>query len=429
MLLRAACWCVLLLAAGSAHAQSVLSLEQALSHARAHAPELAQAKTSVAAAEARADIARSPLLPQLSGSMGYTRSTFNSSVETAAAAARSRDSLDTRGQWSAGLRVSQLVYDFGQTRNGLRAAQASARAQVENARGTARDVEYGVRGAFLDAAAARALVQVAQETLDNQLRHQAQIQGFVEVGTRPQIDLAQARTDVANARLGLVRAQNTYAVAKRQLERAMGFAPAGDYDVSDELPQPEADEAAGIERLLQIAEQTRPEFAALSQQLRAQEFSVSAAQAGSAPAIDVVGNMEESGPDVDALAFNAGVGVSLSWPIFSGGVTGARVREARAELAGLQVQREILRKDTRLALEQAVLSLRAAEESVAIAQEVVVNARERLRLAEGRYAAGVGNIIELGDAQLVLSEAESQRVGATYDVGQARLQLRRGLGR
>jgi outer membrane protein len=420
---------LLLMAAGGARAQEVLTLEVALQHARAHAPELRQVATTVEAARARVEIARAPLLPQLSGSVGYSRHTFNSAAAADGGGAASRYSLDTRGQFGVSLRASQLLYDFGQSRSNLRAAEASAQAQVADARGTVLDVEHGVRGSFLDAAATKALVQVAQEGLDNQLRHLAQIQGFVEVGTRPAIDLAQSRTEVANAKLTLVRAQNSYAVAKSQLERAMGYTPARDYDVSVEVPEAEPQESVGLDLLLQQAERARPEFAALQFQVRAQELTVSASEAGHAPSIDLVGDVEEGGPEIDELAFNAGLGVNLSWPIFSGGATSARVREARATLAGLRIQREVLRKDTRQELEQALLSLKAALEAFEIAGEVVVNARERLALAEGRYSAGVGNVIELGDAQLVLSTAQSQRVGAAYEVGRARLELRRGLGR
>jgi outer membrane protein len=436
---------------GVANAQSILTLEQALEHAKKHAPELAQAKTTVEAAEARVDIARAPRLPQVNGSVTYQRSTFNSSggggiatttttgvgatdtTTTTAAAlggggSRSRFSFDTRDQFNATVRATQLLYDFGQTSDNLRAAQASARVQVENARGTALDVDHAVRDAFMTAAANRALVQVQQESLDNQLRHLAQIQGFVQVGTRPAIDLAQSRTEVANARLSLLRAQNNYAVAKTQLERAMGYDP-GDYDVSSEVPDPEPEENTGLDKLIEQAEQNRPEFAALQYQQRAQELALSADRAGYAPSLSLTGNVSEAGSEIDQLALNFGAGVTLSWPIYQGGVVSARVREARATLAGVHIQRELLRKDTRRELEQALLSLKAAQAALEIADEVVENAKERLRLAEGRYSAGVGNVIELGDAQLVLSNAQAQRVSATYELGQARLQLRIGLGK
>jgi outer membrane protein len=444
-----------LLAAGVARAQTILTLEAALEHSRTHAPELAQAQTTIDAARARIDIARSPRLPQVTGTVGYQRSTFNGSFSsgglnstttgagatgvdttttmtgvttTSGGTSRSRFSLDMRNQWNATVRASQLLYDFGQSGDSLRAAQSSERAQVENAHVTALDVDHAVRDAFMTAAANKALVQVAQESLDNQARHLAQIQGFVTVGTRPAIDLAQSRTEVANAKLTLVRAVNNYAVAKTQLERAMGIDP-GEYDVSSQLPEPEPEENAGLDKLVDQAEQTRPEFAALQYQERAQEYSLSANKAAYAPSLALTGTVSEAGSELDALALNYGAGVTLSWPIYQGGVVDARVREAAANLKGLRIERELLRKDTRRELEQALLSLHAAQAALEIADEVVANAKERLRLAEGRYSAGVGNVIELGDAQLVLSSAQSQRVSATYELGQARLQLRIGLGR
>lgn len=438
---------LLLCASQQARAQTVLTLEAALEHSRAHAPELAQAQTSIAASRARIDIARSPRLPQVTGSVTVQRSTYNgggssglggASTSTAmtdaqtgavAVTTNTHSRFDMRNQFNASVRATQLLWDFGQSKDNLRAAEASARAQEQNARATALDVDHAVRSAFLDAAAARALVQVSEEALANQSRHLAQIQGFVQVGTRPAIDLAQSRTEVANAKLSLLRATTSYAVAKTQLERAMGYAPAGEYEVSSQVPDPEPEEDTALDPLIDQAEKTRPEFAALQYQLRAQELTLSADQSGYAPSLQLQVNGSEAGSQLDSLAWNVGAGVTLSWPIFQGGIVEARVRESRATLAGLQIQRELLRKDTRRELEQALLSLKAAQNALEIADEVVTNAKERLRLAEGRYAAGVGNVIELGDAQLVLSNAQSQRVSATYELGQARLQLRVGLGR
>jgi outer membrane protein len=423
----------MLLPAALVRAQSappVLTLAAAVDTARARAPENGQARASLDAARARVEAARSPLLPQVTGTLGYERSTFNGGLAVNAdGAARSRNSLETRDQWSAALRASQLVYDFGQTRDSFNAAKANAHAERHNVRASWLAIEYSVRSTYLDAAAARAQIGVARESLDNQQRHLDQIQGFVEVGTRPAIDLAQGRTDVANARLALLRAESEYAIAKTRLERAMGHKPLADYDVSETLPEAEPDESAGVEQLLAQAEKNRPEFAALDQQLRAAGFNVSANQGAYGPSLGVQADVAEAGRQLDELAFNMGAGVTLSWPIFQGGLTDARVDEARAQLAGLRSQRESLLADARQELQQALLSLTAAQSATEIAQEVVVNAVDRLSLAEGRYAAGVGSIIELADAQLVLSTARSARVSADYEVAQARAALRRALGR
>ena len=94
-----------------------------------------------------------------------------------------------------------------------------------------------VRTAFFQARAQKALIDVAKDTLANQQRHLAQVQGFVDAGARPEIDLAQARTDVANAQVQLINSENGYATAKAQLNQAMGVPQPTDYDVAnDELP-------------------------------------------------------------------------------------------------------------------------------------------------------------------------------------------------
>jgi len=87
------------------------------------------------------------------------------------------------------------------------------------------------------------------------------------------------------------------------------------------------------------------------------------------------------------------------------------------------------RQQIRLELEQARLGIRAAQALGAASEDALINARDRLRLAEGRYQAGVGNIIELGDAQLAQTAAAAQRVQADYQLFTARAQLLKALGR
>ena len=87
------------------------------------------------------------------------------------------------------------------------------------------------------------------------------------------------------------------------------------------------------------------------------------------------------------------------------------------------------RQQIRLEAEQARLAVRAAKSALAAADEALTNAKERLRLAEGRYQTGVGNIIELGDAQVALTTAAAQRVQAEFDLATARAQLLHVVGR
>jgi outer membrane protein len=78
---------------------------------------------------------------------------------------------------------------------------------------------------------------------------------------------------------------------------------------------------------------------------------------------------------------------------------------------------------------QASLSLRAAKETRRAAEDALGNAKLRLKLAEGRYATGVGSIIELSDAQVALTNAEAQLVQARFNLSTARANLLAAMGR
>ena len=205
----------------------VLTLAEALKTAQARQPQLHQARAVAEAAHARADEARAGLLPQVGGTASYQRTTANFILRPGAVPQNLANMMTgstgrTFDFWNFGLTASQLLYDSQQTIDAFRAANELARAQRDSEHAAMLTVELAVRAGFYNARANKALVQVAQEQLVNQERHLAQIQGFVTVGTRPEIDLAQARTDRANAQLTLINAENNYAVARAQLNQTMG---------------------------------------------------------------------------------------------------------------------------------------------------------------------------------------------------------------
>jgi outer membrane protein len=73
--------------------------------------------------------------------------------------------------------------------------------------------------------------------------------------------------------------------------------------------------------------------------------------------------------------------------------------------------------------------VRAAREALVASGQALAGAQARLKMADGRYAAGVGSIIELSDAELGAANAGAQRVAADYALATARAALVLALGR
>jgi outer membrane protein TolC len=116
------------------------------------------------------------------------------------------------------------------------------------------------------------------------------------------------------------------------------------------------------------------------------------------------------------------VTLAANLPIFDGGTTAAKVAQARSDLRSAQAGREQLRQGIALDVRQAYLSVREAQARLEATAKSVEEAREAVRLAEARYAAGVGTSVEVTDAVAAFTGASTNNVTAIYD---ARISLAR----
>jgi len=419
-----------------------LSLSRAEALALQHQPNVAVAAGQTEASEGRVEEARSGYLPQAALTGAYQRTTGNFASRpgglpsTAIDPATGMSIVKATSTWSSqtynyfnfGASASQLLYDFGQTNGKWHAAQASRDASRENERTVRVQTLFGVRRAYLQARAQAELLGVAEDTVKNQEKHVNQTQGFVRAGIRPDIDLATVRTELANAKVQLVMANNNLLLARATLNQTMGIPGTTRYDLADDDLSPIDGEDRSIDELVNQAVKSRPELANLADQRRAQELTVQALKGGYGPALGATAGATEAGTQLDNMVPNWYVGLSLAWPILQGGLTRGQVREANGTLRTLTASEQALLLQIRIDVETAQLAVMAAKSTISAAEEALANARDQLRLAERRYETGLGSAIELGDAQVAATAAAAQEVTARFSLGTARAQLLAALG-
>jgi len=434
-----------LLATAKSTGRPVLALEAAEQTGLEHQPNIRQARQATAAAVGRVAEARSGYLPQVTGTASWllganktgapcpgtsvpTPVTGFPASATPVIVPITSPGSSPCSEYTAQLAASQLIYDFGQTTGKWKSADRSVES-LEASEVTAKNqILFNVRSAFFTARADRALIGVQAETLANQQKHLVQTEGFVRAGTQPEISLAQTRTDLANAKVALIQAENNYDIARAQLNLAMGVTTNVDYDVADRgLGELEGEDAPS-EELVRRALQARPELASLVKQHEADVLTIRSIRGAYGPTIAGVGAAGLYGGNISTLTTGWDIGLTLTWPILLGGLTQGQIREAQGNLGVVDAQLEAERLQVRLDVEQAWLSIRSAKVSIGATEEALVNARELLRLAEASYAQGVGNIIQLGDAQVAVTAAGAQRVQADFNLSIARAQILLALG-
>jgi outer membrane protein len=421
-------------------ATAILRLADAIEIGLKNQPTVKQAHAQTMAAQARADQAGAPLLPQLTLAASYQRR-YGSAITTTGVAAGGittpggvptnvASTTDKSGidVFTVGGSATQLIWDFNQVRGRARAADRLAMSAEEQERVAAYVTAANIRRNFFFAREQKALIRVASDTRDNVQHHLEQTRGFVNVGLQPDIALARAETDLANADVALVNAENNYAIARASLASSIGDPAAAALEIADDEIDAVEGEELPAETLVARAITGRPEVRALDRQKESLDLTIRALRGGYGPSLTASAGASESGTALDRLGPAWNVGVSLAWPVFQGGLTRAQVSEAEATAMATLAQLEAQRLQIRVDVQQAALSLRAAKLSQAATQRAIVSARDQLRLAQGRFAQGVGNAIELGDAQVAMTNAETQLVQARFNLSTARANLLAAMG-
>ena len=412
-----------------------LSLDEAIAIALETQPLIQARLSDYLAAAYRVDQAFSPLLPQLGASVTLART--QSAQQSSGLRVGTGGLIVSTGQprtvttirdpaenTRAVVSLSQVLFDFGKTFASTDAARRLAEQAQENVELQRQLITLAVKESFININFARRLIRVQEQALERADLNLRSARGFFEVGTRPKSDVARAEVDVANARLDLIRARNAEQVARVGLNTAMGIAADAPTDVQDNLVYEETTVNRG--QLLGEALAQRPEY-------KQARLRVSEAEARMRRAF------RDFFPDVTANAFYGGtrtdlneiweVGVALSWTIFDGGNRIARFRETKASVESAQATVRSTELDIAREVEQAQLIVNEGRERIAAAQVAVASAQENFRLAQGRFDAGVGTILELTDAQLFLTQAQNTEAQALADYRIAVARLERAIGR
>jgi outer membrane protein len=425
-------------AADSPEEAGTLTIERALELARANLPALRQARAQADQAMGLRDEARATWYPTVTLSLGYKRTTGNIASTpglTLVGEGLPAPTATTYDYFTNSVAASQLLWDFGQTPNKSATADESARAQAENEQTMLLQAELAVRTAFFTAAAQRALVAVAETNFQNTETHLAEARAFVKEGTQPEIALATAEASRANALVQLITTRNAYATAKTKLNQSMGIGLGGSiaFEVQTDPIAPVAGEDAPLETLVADALARRPEVASLEAQRRSAEANVRANRDVWFPTLSAVAGATLNGTSLGATSWfgltpNFNAGLVLGWSLNVGPLVPAQVRVARAQLAAAQAQIDTLRLQVRTDVETAQLAVQAAREAVLAAAQGREAANTQLALANGRFATGVGNAVEISDAQLAADQAGAQAVQAQLNLDVARSQLVSALG-
>ncbi len=414
--------CLLFLIGGQAAGQESLTITQCIELALKNHPFIRSASGAALAAGSRVTQSSATYFPQIQASTGYSENHAQGAFG---------DSI-TKG-YSTTLSVNQLIYDFGRTSGLHEAARAGYQAAEFDKTRIVQETVLKVKQAYFSLLRSQKLVIVAQKTLEQGEAHLKQAQAFFSAGSKPRFDVTRAEVEVNSAKLGLLNAQNNLRLSMISLDNAMGIDPSTTLTIED-VPAV-ALAVPTLEDAQKEALARRPDMAKAEADSRAARAQVKAAEGGFFPNLSASGSYTwANGTSEYGTMFKGDLGnswtaaLTLSLPLFEGGVTRGRVGEAAANQMISESQRDGLRQNILLEVNQAYASYENAAERTNVMESSLKKAKENLDIAQGRYQAGVGAYIEVTDAQVSEVTAETDFLQAQYDVQVAVAALQKAMG-
>lgn len=420
-------------------APALSSLRQAVQTALRNNPQLQSASDSAAAAAARLDQSKAAWYPRVDFSEGFTRGNnpvyvFGTLLAQRRFTAQDFDlaRLNTPtplSNFQTQLGGEMLLFDSGKRHHGIQGAK-KAKSAAEFEREQARqDLILRVVRAYYGAIVAREEQAASSQALRAAEASQQTAEHLQKAGLIVESDWLSAKVFTARMKDREIRANNAVELARLELARELGVAPATIPDITAELKEPTAISEKAAEEWEKSALEERPALQAAKLAGEAAANAKKSAKAEFGPKLGVFAGYER-----DAVSFagsggtNWTAGARLEFNIFSGGAQKARLAEAQANENQAKHDFEWLKSGVLLEVRQAYLNVLAAEQRAAAARDSADQAQESLRILQNRYQAGLTTITELLRAQSAQLDARTAYLSAVHDWRVAEAELDRAAG-
>ncbi len=390
----------------SAFGQDVATLTEsdAVKMALAHHPSLIAAQAEANMASSRTIAIQSEGKLQLSAN---GQATFSTMGNVLAAPVIPQALLQSQGRASLGINGTAMlpIYTGGRIQSNINSGQFTANAAKQDVAMVRTQVAYNARVRFSDWVQALAMHNIANDTLTAQTKNTQVIQQLFDVGKVPRFDLLRAQAEMANAQQLVTNSQADVNVARAMLAQALGVK----VDTISTTPFNE-DTPVNIEKSLETALKKRPDLLASGYSVNSAKAALSALNANYRPQVYAVGMVDATAPRNMNKSAGFTIGLIAGMPILDGGRRKAETNEAEQAIIKANANRDVVELQVRADVASAEARVNAAKQNIDTATIQVTAATEAYTVAEARYSAGKGTIVELLDVQRALTEARQSLV-------------------
>lgn len=379
---------------------------------------------------AQLGLAQTALLPTVSASVGANQNWTKNSLYGS-----------SYHQEAASIGLSYLIYDFGGRAANIESAKQLIYAANASQDDTIQQLFLATVQAFYQIQGFYASLEAAKQSEQSALTSLKAAETRYQVGTATPADRLQAKTAYSQTVLNRIQIEGNLRNMEGTLANLIGRDanhPLHLQFVSlNALPDNYFTEKSKMTRhlekeistLIQEARQKRPDLMASEAQIRSAKAALNAAKVADKPTVTLntnIGLQHIEGNN--SFGNTSTIGVNLNIPIFDGYNRFYRVKAAEAQIATKTAQRDQVYNQVSLDVWKAYQNLVTATQSIETSTDLVNSAMRSEEVNLGRYKAGIGNILDVLNAQTALANAKQQRIQAILNWNIARATLAQSIG-
>ena len=292
---------------------------------------------------------------------------------------------------------------------------------------TKETVRYDTIKAYYDILEAKRTIDIDQESVSNYQSHLTNVQNLYAAGSIPKSDVLRSEVALSDAQQSLISAKNKYEINLSTFRNIIKLDRSEPVQLTQDFSYRPF--SMSMEECLDYAADFRRDLMAARLELDAAQNDIDIAKAGYKPTVNF---SLSSGWDKQALPssddYDYRAGISASWNVFDSNVTRSQVDAAQANYSKAGYSLANTQDDIDLAVRQAYLNMREAEQRFNSTQLAVKQAEEDYFIASEKYRVGAGVILDVLDAEVALSQARMNYTSAQYDYARYRAELEYAMG-
>lgn len=381
---------------GGVQTNKIISIDDCIRLALEHNPAIKEALYSSEAQKTKIVQAWANFFPVLGASLGYSR---NDMLVTNYRVPQQQYNLFQAPHLSAEMKV----FDFGKTNVEAKIAKLGHKASEKNVQTNINDVIFSVKESYYKLLYAFQKEQVYADTVANYELHLKQAQAYYEIGEKAKIDVVTAQYNLGNSKLSLIKAKNNISLSYANLNNSMGLPEYAHYSVDEKFSSKLYD--VKFEDVIKSAYEVRPELLAAKDNYDAAKLLVKGTKCAFLPDVKLQANFTSGGKNF-ADDYGYQLGGAISYTQVNLLKLKKQMDEAKANLLATEAAYNKIKQNVYLEVESAYIRLKEAQESVPVAKLSLIAAREQYDLASGRYKVGLGDAVELKDAENTYIQAQ-----------------------